>query len=54
VLKILLQEGEKGVLMHAIADRMGISITNAKHSMNKLIETKMVEEVVGLSEKNII
>lgn len=49
VLKILLKEGEKGVLMQTIADRMGTNITRAKQAMAKLVEKKMVDEVVGVS-----
>lgn len=49
VLKILLREGDKGVLMQTIADRMGISRNNAQHAMQKLVKTKMVDEVVGVS-----
>ncbi len=49
VLKILLKEGEKGVLMQTIADRMGVNTSTAQHAMSKLVETKMVEEVVGVS-----
>lgn len=49
VLKILLQEGEKGILMQTIADRMGSSISNAQHAMNKLVDKKMVDEVIGMS-----
>jgi predicted transcriptional regulator len=49
VLKIMLKEGEKGVMMQTIADRMGTNITKAKQVMIKLIDKKMVEEVVGMS-----
>lgn len=49
VLKILLKEGEKGVLMQTIADRMGSSLPSAKHAMNALIEKKLVDEVIGVS-----
>jgi len=49
VLKVLLKEGEKGVLMQTIADRMGTSISNAQHAMNKLVDKKMVDEVIGVS-----
>jgi predicted transcriptional regulator len=49
VLKILLKEGEKGVRMQTIADKMGTSITKAQHAMNKLVDKKMVDEVVGVS-----
>jgi predicted transcriptional regulator len=49
VLKILLQEGDKGVLMQTIADRMNMSRSQAQHAMDSLIEKKMVEDVVGVS-----
>jgi len=49
VLKILLKDGEKGVLMQTIADRMGTNIANAQHAMDKLVENKLVDEVVGVS-----
>lgn len=48
-LKVLLQEGDKGVLMQTIADRMGTSTTNAQHAMQKLIDNSLVDEVVGVS-----
>lgn len=49
VLKVLLKEGDKGVLMQTIADQMGTSTTNAQHAMQKLIDNKLVDEVVGVS-----
>jgi len=49
VLKILLKEGERGVMMQTIADRMGTNLTNAQHAMTKLVENKMVDEVRGVS-----
>lgn len=49
VLKILLKEGDRGVLMQTIADRMGVSTAKADHALQKLIEKKMVDEVVGVS-----
>ena len=49
VLKILLKEGEKGVLLQTIADRMEMSNTKADHALQKLRERKMVDEVVGVS-----
>jgi len=49
VLKILLKEGDKGVMMQTFADRMGVNTTHAQHAMSKLVETKMVDEVVGVS-----
>ena len=49
VLKVLLKEGEKGVMMQTIADRMGTNVANAQHAMIKLVDNKMVDEVVGVS-----
>lgn len=49
VLKILLKEGDRGVLMKTIADRMGCTTSNARHAMDKLVENKLVDEVVGVS-----
>jgi predicted transcriptional regulator len=49
ILKILLKEGDKGVLMQTIADRMETNTTKAKHTISKLVDKKMVDEVVGVS-----
>lgn len=49
ILKILLKEGDKGVLMNTVADRMDTSIHEAKHAMNKLMEKNLVEEVASVS-----
>jgi predicted transcriptional regulator len=49
VLKIMLKEGEKGVMMQTIADRMGTNLTKAKQAVTKLVDKKMVDEVVGVS-----
>ncbi len=49
VLKILLKEGERGVLIQTVADRMGTNTSKARHAIDKLIDNKMVEEVVGVS-----
>lgn len=49
VLKILLKEGEKGVLLQTIADRMDMSNTKTDHALQKLVDKKMVDEVVGVS-----
>ena len=49
VLKVLLKEGDKGVMIQTIADRMGINTSKAKHAMVKLVDKKMVDEVVGVS-----
>lgn len=49
MLKILFKEGDKGVLMKTVADRMETSILEAQHAMNKLMERKLVEEVSSVS-----
>lgn len=49
VLKILIQEGDRGVLMQTIADRMGANRSHAQRAMQKLVTNKMVDEVVGVS-----
>lgn len=49
VLRILLKDGEKGVLMQTIADRMDTNIGAARTAMGKLVENKLVDEVVGPS-----
>jgi len=49
VLKVLLKEGDKGVLMQTIADRMDSSISTAQHAMTRLVDKKMVDEVIGVS-----
>lgn len=49
VLKILLQEGERGVLIQTIADRMSMNTGQARHAMETLVSKKMVEDVVGVS-----
>lgn len=49
VLKILLKEGDRGVLMQTVADRMGKNSSAAQRAMKKLVENKMVDEVVGIS-----
>ncbi|MDZ7803219.1 hypothetical protein [Thiohalophilus sp.] len=49
ILTILIKEGDKGVLMKTIADRMGISMIHAQHAMKKLVDKGMVEEVAGVS-----
>lgn len=49
VLKVLIQEGDRGVLMQTIADRMGTTRSNTQHAMQKLVNSKMVDEVIGVS-----
>jgi len=49
VLKILIKEGDRGVLMQTIADRMGTGRGKAQQAMGVLVEKKFVDEVVGVS-----
>lgn len=49
VLKILAKEGEKGLLIQSIADRMHANISKAQQAMKELVEKKLVDEVVGVS-----
>jgi predicted transcriptional regulator len=49
VLKILLKEGDRGVLLQTIVDRMGANRSNARRAVETLVEKKMVDEVVGVS-----
>jgi len=48
-LKILTEEGERGMLIQSIADRLNINIAKAQHAVAKLVDKKLVEEVVGMS-----
>ena len=49
VLKVLLKEGDRGVLLQTIVDRMGTNRGSARRAMETLVEKKMVDEVVGVS-----
>ena len=49
VLKLLLKEGEKGILIQSIADRLDTSLAKIQHAMKKLVDRKLVDEVVGVS-----
>jgi predicted transcriptional regulator len=49
VLKIMAKEGEKGILIQSVADRMHITMSKTQQAMKKLVEKKLVEEVVGVS-----
>jgi len=49
VLKILIQEGDKGALLQTIADQMGNGRSHTQEALQKLVNNKLVDEVVGMS-----
>ncbi len=49
VLKILLKEGEKGVRLQTLSDKMGTSQSKVQQAMTNLIEKKLVDEVTTMS-----
>lgn len=49
VLKIMSAEGDKGILLKAIADRLKISSHKVQEALQQLINKKLIEEVVGVS-----
>lgn len=49
VLKIMSAEGDKGVLLKAIADRLEISSHKVQEALQQLTNKKLIEEVVGVS-----
>ncbi|MBI1424614.1 MAG: hypothetical protein GC149_14300 [Gammaproteobacteria bacterium] len=49
VLKVLIKEGERGVLKQTITDRMGSNRANTQRALEVLVEKKLVEEVNGMS-----
>lgn len=49
VLKNMAAEGDKGILIQTIADRMNTSTSRVKKAVLLLINKKLVEEVVGVS-----
>jgi len=49
VLKIMAKEGEKGILIQSVADRMHITMAKTQQAMKKLVDKQLVEEVVGMS-----
>lgn len=49
VLKIMAVEGDKGVLLKAVADRLNIGNSKVQEAMLQLSNKKLVEEVVGVS-----
>jgi hypothetical protein len=49
LLQLLSAEGDKGILLRSVSDRLGISTSSAQQAMAKLAQSRMVEEVVGVS-----
>jgi predicted transcriptional regulator len=49
VLKIMSAEGDKGILLKAIADRLKISSHKVQEALQQLTNKKLIEEVVGVS-----
>jgi len=49
VLKIMASQGERGILIQSLADRMQIKLSKAQFAIGKLVDKKLVEEVVGMS-----
>lgn len=49
VLKIMAKEGEKGILIQSVSDRLNTSMTKTQQAMKKLVDKKLVEEVAGMS-----
>lgn len=49
VLKVLLKEGDRGVQIQTITDRMGTNQNKVKHALERLLESKMVDEIIAVS-----
>lgn len=49
VLKIMAKEGDRGILIKSLADRMQANISKVQQAIDKLVEKQFVEEVVGMS-----
>ena len=49
VLKLMAAEGDKGILLKAIADRLEISSHKVQEALQQLTNKKLIEEVVGVS-----
>ncbi len=49
VLKIMAAEGDKGVLLKAIADQLNINTSKVQQAMVQLTDKNLVEEVTGVS-----
>ena len=49
VLKIVAAEGDKGILLKSIVDRVDISNANVQRALQELVSRKIIEEVTGVS-----
>lgn len=49
VLKIMASQGERGILIRSLADQMQVNLSKAQLAIGKLVDKKLVEEVVGVS-----
>ena len=49
VLKIVAAEGDKGVLLKSVVDRVDISDANVQRAVQELASRKIIEEVTGVS-----
>lgn len=49
VLKVMAPEGDKGMLLQSIADRMSTTSSAAKEAIERLMEKQLIEEVPGIS-----
>ena len=49
VLKVLVSQGETGMLLQSIADRSGIATTQAKQAVERLLDKQLIEEVPGMT-----
>ena len=49
VLKIVAAEGDRGVLLKSVVDRVDISNANVQRAVQELVSRKIIEEVAGVS-----
>jgi hypothetical protein len=49
VLQVMAEEGDKGMLLQAIADRMKTGTSKVQQAVKPLVDKKLVDEVTGVS-----
>lgn len=49
VLKVMAPEGDKGMLLQSIAERMNTPPSRVKEAIERLMEKQLIEEVAGIS-----
>ena len=49
VLKVVAAEGDKGVLLKSVVDRVSLSNANVQRAIQELVSRKIIEEVAGVS-----